>query len=61
MPSNKIVHKKKKRGKIHVWNKIPYSTPGKTIDLDFSSGFYHGIPLENFLKEMNECVLQCLQ
>jgi hypothetical protein len=56
---NKLVHKKKKYGKYHVWDTIPHSPPVKVIHLDSIGGFCHDIPLKNSLKEMTECYNVC--
>jgi hypothetical protein len=57
--SNKLVHKKTTSGKYYVWDTIPHYPPSKLIHLDSSSGFYHGKPLKNSLKEMNEFYNVC--
>jgi hypothetical protein len=53
--SSKKINKYGKH-KHHAWDTVPHSPPSKLVDLDSSSGFYHGIPLKNALKEMNEYV-----
>jgi hypothetical protein len=42
-----------------VWDTVPHYPPSRLADLDSGSGFYHGTPLKNSMKEINEYYNVC--